>query len=79
MPEIHQNGYVGSNTIGQNLECWFFSQRGKTGVVGEKPRSKGVNQQQTQPTQNMASTLGFEPWPHWSEATDSLLRHPMLS
>ena len=46
-----------------------FFKRGKTEVFGEKSRSKGVNQQQTPPTYNIASTPGFEAGSDCSEAS----------
>ena len=48
-------------------KCWFLT-RGEDGSTWRKTsRSKGENQQQTQP--HMASTWRFEPRPHWWEAS----------
>ena len=51
---------------------------GKTGVPGEKPLgAKEKTNNKLNP--HMASTSGFEPGPHWWEASAlTTMRHPLL-
>ena len=59
-----------------NLEMLVFEE-GKTGVLGEKPlgAKEGTNNKLNP---HMASTPGFEPWPHWWEAS-ALTTAPSLA
>ena len=57
-------------------KCWFL-RRGKTGVPGEKPLgAKKRTNNKLNP--HMASMQGFEPGPHWWEAT-ALTTAPSLA
>ena len=47
-----------------NMECWFLRRGENRSTRRKTSRSKGQNQQQTQP--HMVLTPGFEPGPHWT-------------
>ena len=55
-------------------KCWFLRRRG-TRVPSEKPL--GVRERTNKKLNpHMASTLGFEPGPHWWEASALTSAHP---
>ena len=56
-----------------NLEMLVFEERGSQSTQPKTSRSKGENQQQTQPT------LGFEPGPYWWEASALTSAPPFFS
>ena len=59
-------------------KCWFLGRGENRSTRRKTSRSKGENQQQIKLNPHMASTQGFEPGPHWWEAS-ALTNAPSLA
>ena len=57
-------------------KCWFLRRGENRSTLRKTSRSKGENQQQTQPTYGVDA--GFEPGPHWWEVSALTTAPPLF-